>query len=219
MGQKVNPKIIRIGITQPCASRWFARGDNFAKNLHQDLKIRKFLQNKLKDGGITRIDIERKSAATHITIFSSRPGVIIGRKGSSIEELKKTLRDNFKENFDLSIKEIKKPELEAAFLTDTIARQLEKRFPFRRAAKGAISKAMEAGAKGVKVQVAGRLGGTEIARTETFTQGSIPLHTFRADISYHFDRARTTYGVIGVKVWVFRKEVFKKRIQQIEKGI
>jgi len=218
MGSKVNPNLIRIGITKPCASRWFARGKGFAKNLFQDFRIRKFLRKKLREAGIIEIGIERKSDMTHIAIVSSRPGVIIGRQGESIEKLKKDLQKEFSENFDVSIKEIKNPEQEAAHLADMVARQLERRFPFRRAAKNAVQRGMEAGAKGVKVQVSGRLNGADIARTEIFTKGKIPLHTFRADISYSHDEANTTYGVIGVKVWTFKGEVFKKKIEQIEKG-
>lgn len=217
MGQKVNPNIIRIGITKSCDSRWFARKKQFTKNLHQDVAIRKYLKKHLKDAGIIRFEIERKSGMVHIDIYSSRPGVIIGRQGGSIEDLKKALRKEFKDNFDISIKEVKNPDTEAAHLADMIARQIEKRFPFRRAAKNAISKAMEAGAKGVKVEVSGRLGGAEIARRESYSEGKIPLHTFIADISFSNDEAHTTYGIIGVKVWTFKGEVFKKRIEQIER--
>jgi len=217
MGQKVNPNSIRLGVIRTWDSRWFARRKDFTKNLHQDLNIRDFLKKKLKDAGIIKIEIERKSGLAHITITSSRPGVIIGKQGSSIEELKKSLSIKFNENFDVSIKESKKPEQEAAYLADMIARQLEKRFPFKRAAKNAISIAMEAGARGVKVGVAGRLGGAEIARSEMFSEGKIPLHTFRADISYALDEAHTPYGIIGVKVWTFKGEVFKKKLGKVEK--
>lgn len=211
MGQKVNPNVIRIGITNSWKSRWYAKGKNFAKNLKKDFDLRKFLKDKLKEAGIINIEIERRNEMTHISILSSRPGVIIGRQGESIDDLKKTLQKKFNENFDVSIKEVKKPELEAANLADMVARQLEKRMPFRRAIKGAIQKGIEAGARGVKVQVAGRLGGVDIARTETASEGKIPLHTFRADISFAQDTANTTFGAIGVKVWVFRGEVFKGR--------
>ncbi len=214
MGQKVNPNVIRIGITSKWQSRWFAKGKNFAKNLKKDYELRKFLKNKLKEAGIIRIEIERKNEMTHISIYSSRPGVIIGRQGESIDDLKVLLQKTFRENFDVSIKEIKKPELEAGNLADMIGRQLEKRMPFRRAAKMAIQKGIEAGAKGVKVQVGGRLGGVDIARSETFSEGKIPLHTFRADISYAQDTANTTFGAIGIKVWVFRGEVFKKKFEE-----
>lgn len=215
MGQKVNPNIIRIGITKSCDSRWFATKKQFTKNLHQDIKIRAYLKKKLKEAGLIRIEIERKSGMVHISIYSSRPGVIIGRQGGSIEELKLSLKKDFKDNFDVSIKEVKNPDTEAAHLADMIARQIEKRFPFRRALKNAISKGMESGAKGVKVQLSGRLGGAEIARTEMASEGKIPLHTFRADISFAQDEAHTTYGLIGVKVWTFKGDVFKKKMEHI----
>ncbi|MCT4592039.1 MAG: 30S ribosomal protein S3 [Candidatus Gracilibacteria bacterium] len=209
MGQKVNPTSIRIGITQNWSSRWFARGKVFAKNIKKDLEIRNYLAKKLQEAGLIRVEIERKNELIHLDIYSSRPGIIIGRQGDSIEALKSDLKKTFNDNFDVSIKEIKKPELEAGNLADFVGRQLERRMPFRRVAKMAIQKGMEAGAKGVKVQMSGRLQGAEIARTETFSEGTVPLHTFRADISYATDTARTGFGAIGIKVWVFRGEIFK----------
>ena len=211
MGQKVHPNGLRIGITRTCDSRWFARGRAFAQNLKKDIDIKKFLNKKLKEAGIIRIEIERKNEMTHISIYSSRPGVIIGRQGGSLDELKGVLRRHFHENFDVSVKEVKKAEIESAFLADMVARQLERRMPFRRAAKMAMQKGIEGGAKGVKIRVAGRLGGAEIARSESFAEGKVPLHSFRADISYSHDEANTTYGVIGVAAWVFKGDVFKGR--------
>jgi small subunit ribosomal protein S3 len=219
MGQKVNPNIIRVGITKPGKSRWFARKKGYTKNLHQDIQLRKFIKDELKEAGIIETEIERKSGLIHIIISSSRPGVIIGREGSSIDKFKAKLNRKFNDNFDVTIKEVKNAEQEAAHLADMIARQIEKRFPFRRAMKNAISKAMESGVKGVKIQLGGRLGGAEIARSEKASKGKIPLHTFRADISYAQDEANTTYGVIGVKVWTYRGDIFKKRVEQLDKGL
>jgi small subunit ribosomal protein S3 len=216
VGQKVNPNLMRIGITTSGMSRWFASKKNFAKNLFADFKIRQFLKKELASAGLISVEIERKSGSTTIKISAARAGVIIGRSGDAIEKLKKTLRQKFGENFDVVVKDQKNSESEAAFLADMVARQLEKRFPFRRAGKTALQKGMEAGAKGVKVQVSGRLGGADIARTETFTKGKIPLHTFRADISFALNEAHTTYGIIGVKVWTFKGEVFGKNKTGVE---
>ena len=212
MGQKANPIDIRLGITTTWPSKWFADGKNYAKYLHQDLAIRKYLEEKLKDASIARIEIERGSSITTIGIYSSKPGVIIGRSGTAIEDLKKELYRIFRENFDVNIKEVKNPDLDARILADGVARQIEKRVAFRRAAKSAIQRATESGAKGIKIQLGGRLAGADIARTELFKEGNIPLHTFRADISYAADRAETTYGTIGVKVWVYRGDVFKTKL-------
>lgn len=205
--------VMRLGITKTWDSRWFARGKDFATNLLKDYRLRRFLEKKLKEAGLIRIEIERRNGIAHVSVYSSRPGVIIGRQGGSIDDLKAKLKAEFHENFDVSIKEVKKPELEAANLADMVARQLEKRTPFRRAAKMAIQKGMESGARGVKVLVSGRLGGAEIARREVFSEGTVPLHTFRADISFAQDTAHTPYGAIGAKVWVFRGNVFKKKAE------
>jgi len=212
MGQKVNPKDMRVGIIQPWPSRWFATKKNFAKKLLQDIKIRNYLEKKLRDAAVSKIEIERTSSHISVIIFSSKPGVIIGRSGDSIDGLKTELFRKFNTRFDVVIREVKNPDIDARLLADSVARQIEKRIAFRRAAKSAVRKAMEGGAKGVKVLVSGRLGGAEISREEFYTEGKIPLQTFRADIDYATDRAETTYGTIGVKVWVFKGEVFKDRL-------
>lgn len=214
MGQKANPNDVRIGITTRWPSTWYADAKNFSRYLRQDILIRKFLSGKLVDAGISRIEIERTSAHTSLIIHSSKPGVIIGRSGTAVEDLKKELQRKFGEHFDVTIREVKNADVDAEILAESVAFQLSRRVSFRRAAKGVIKKAMDAGAKGVKVQISGRLNGAEISRTEFFIEGKIPLQTFRADISYSSRRAETTYGTLGVKVWVFRGEVFKNRIQK-----
>ncbi|MBI5415166.1 30S ribosomal protein S3 [Candidatus Peregrinibacteria bacterium] len=211
MGQKVDPNGLRIGITHTWNSRWYADKKKYPKLINLDFKVRKHLMEKLKSAGIARIDIERTNKSTHVSLYTAKPGVIIGRQGTAVEDLKKELLLKFNERFDISIKEVKRPDLESTLVADNVARQLERRIAFRRAAKAAIQKTMEAGAKGIKIHVSGRLGGVEIARNEFFTQGKIPLHTFRADISYAEDKALTTYGAIGVKVWIYRGEIFKKK--------
>jgi len=211
MGQKVHPVGMRVGITHTWPSRWFAEKRSYGAMVLLDHKIRSYLQKKLKEAGIARIEIERSNKSTHVSLFTARPGVIIGRQGNQVEELKKDLKRMFHQDFELAIKEIKKPDLEAELVAESIAQQLEKRVAFRRAAKMAIQKASEAGAQGIKVAVAGRLGGAGIARNEFFLDGKIPLHTFRADISYSETRARTAYGLIGVKVWIYRGEIFKNK--------
>lgn len=212
MGQKVNPVGLRIGITHTWNSRWFSENKRqYAKMVNMDREIRKYLEAKLKDAGIASIVIERSDKVINISIYTSRPGVIIGRQGTAIEDLKMDLFKTFNERFEVAIKEVKKPELEAKLVAENVAMQLERRIAFRRAAKMAVQKTMEAGAKGIKVLVSGRLGGAEIARSEFFAEGKIPLHTFRADISYHHTTAQTTYGGIGVKVWIYRGQVFNKK--------
>jgi small subunit ribosomal protein S3 len=214
MGQKANPNDIRVGITTKWPSRWFATGKDYSAKLLQDMNIRKFLGERLKEASVARVEIERTSANISVSIFSSKPGVIIGRSGTAIEDLKKELNRTFNENFEVNIKEVKNPDLDAEILAESVAFQISRRVAFRRAAKGAIRKAIEAGAKGIKVEISGRLNGAEISRREFFLEGKIPLQTFRADISYSSRRAETTYGTIGVKVWVFRGEVFKDRLQK-----
>lgn len=212
MGQKVNPNDIRIGIINTWPSRWFALGKGYQKNFLEDIALRKYLETRLVDAGLSKIEIERSSSQISIIIFSSKPGVIIGRSGTAIEDLKKDLSIKFNNNFDVNIREIKNPDTDAEILAGSVAEQIVRRIAFRRAAKSVVRKAMDAGAKGVKVEVNGRLNGAEISRTEFFLEGKIPLQTFRADISYASKRAETTYGTIGIKVWVFRGEVFRDRL-------
>lgn len=216
MGQKVHPKGIRIGVNRTWDSKWYANKRNFAKFFLQDAEIRKAINDKIKDSGIARIEIERSIKNVIINVYTSKPGVIIGRQGAAIDQLKAELEKKFNERFEINIKEIKKPELEAELVADTIARQIEKRVAYRRAAKMAIQKSREKGALGVKVFVGGRLNGVEIARSEMFTEGKIPTQTLRADISYAMDRASTTYGIIGVKVWIYRGEIFNST-QEVKK--
>lgn len=210
MGQKVNPTILRIGIIKSWDSKWFAT-KNYAKLLHQDFEIEKIIREKLADASVSRIEIHRTANKVIVHIHSAKPGLIIGRQGAGIEALKEELEKKFREEFSLSIKEISKPTLDAYLLAESIARQIEKRISYRRAAKMAVEKALESGALGAKVFLAGRLNGVEIARSEFFSKGKIPLHTLRANIDYALVQAQTTYGAIGVKVWIYKGDVFKKK--------
>ena len=194
MGQKVNPYGIRLGINKTWSSRWFSKNE-YTKLLHQDLKIRKYVENKLKNASISKINIERAAKKLRLSIYSSRPGIIIGKKGADIETLKKDLSKMSNLEVFLDIKEVRKPEVEAKLVAENIASQLEKRISFRRAMKKAVQSAMRLGAKGVKVVCSGRLGGAEIARTEKYHEGSVPLHTLRGDIDYSTAEAETTYGI------------------------
>lgn len=210
MGQKINPIGLRIGIIRSWDSKWFADKKNYAKILHQDLELRKFIAKKLAEGSISQVEIQRNANLVTLNIHTSRPGVVIGSQGASIENLRKELEAKFHEKFNINIKEIKKPYQDATILAELIGKQVEKRIPYRRACKMSIERSMESGAKGVKVNVAGRLNGVEIARSEFFSAGKIPLQTLRADIDYAYYRAITTYGTIGVKVWVYHGEIFNK---------
>ncbi len=222
MGQKVNPNGIRIGINKTWSSRWFSKNE-YTKLLHQDLKIKKYVDEKLKNASISKINIERAAKKLRISIFSSRPGIIIGKKGADIETLKNDLSKMSKLEVFLDIKEVRKPEVEAKLVAENIATQLEKRISFRRAMKKAVQSAMRLGAKGVKVVCSGRLGGAEIARTEKYHEGSVPLHTLRGDIDYATAEAETTYGICGIKVWINKGEILSKdpyasENKQIEQG-
>jgi small subunit ribosomal protein S3 len=213
MGQKVNPIGIRLGITRDWSSRWFAGREQFAQHVHTDFRVREFLKRKLAEASVSRVQIERAAKKVNITIQTARPGIVIGKKGEDIEKLRgETARMLAMPVTDvrLNIAEIRKPELDAQLVADSIAQQIEKRVMFRRAMKRAVMSTMRSGALGVKVRVSGRLNGAEIARTEWYREGRIPLHTFRADIDYGLSEAKTTYGVIGVKVWIFKGEVFEK---------
>lgn len=211
MGQKVNPNIMRIGIIRDWNSKWFADKRTYSKLLLQDLKIQKIIQAKLEDASVSKIEIHRTANKVIVYIHSAKPGLIIGRQGAGIEALKEDLERKFHEEFSLSIKEISKPTLDAKLLGESIAKQIEKRISYRRACKMAIDKAIESGALGAKVNVAGRLNGVEISRSEFFSKGKIPLHTFRANIDYALVQANTTYGIIGVKVWIYKGDVFKRK--------
>ena len=209
MGQKVNPYGIRLGINKTWSSRWFSKNE-YTKLLHQDLKIKKYVEKKLKNASISKINIERAAKKLRVSIYSSRPGIIIGKKGADIETLKNDLSKMSNLEVFLDIKEVRKPEVEARLVAENIATQLEKRISFRRAMKKAVQSAMRLGAKGVKVVCSGRLGGAEIARTEKYHEGSVPLHTLRGDIDYATAEAETTYGICGIKVWINKGEILLK---------
>jgi small subunit ribosomal protein S3 len=204
MGQKIHPTGFRLAVTRAWQSRWFATKANFATMLAEDLKVREYLKTKLKSAAVSRILIERPAKNARITIFSARPGVVIGKKGEDIENLKAELGRRLGVPVAVNIEEIRKPEVDAQLIADSITQQLEKRIMFRRAMKRAMQNAMRLGAQGIKIMSAGRLNGIEIARTEWYREGRVPLHTLKADIDYGFSEAKTTYGVIGVKVWVYR---------------
>ena len=206
MGQKINPNGFRLAVTRNWTSRWYA-GNGFAKMLQEDIEVRSYLKKKLKNASVSKVIIERPAKNAKITIYSSRPGVVIGKKGEDIEVLRRELQKRMGVPVHVNIEEIRKPEIDAQLIADSITQQLEKRIMFRRAMKRAVQNTMRAGAKGIKVEVSGRLGGAEIARTEWYREGRVPLHTLRADIDYATMRAETTYGTIGVKVWIFRGEI------------
>ena len=214
MGQKVKPHGIRLGIVKNWDAKWYADKD-FANNLHEDIKIRTYLKKKLQAASVSRIETERAKNRLKITIHTAKPGMVIGRGGSGIEEIKAGLKKytNAK-RVDINIAEIKQPDLDATLVAENIASQLEARVSFRRAMKSCIGRTMKLGAKGIKTQVAGRLGGAEIARSESYHEGTIPLQTLRADIDYGVARANTTYGVIGVKVWIYKGEVLKGEVRE-----
>ena len=209
MGQKVNPHGIRLGINKTWSSRWFSKSE-YTELLHQDLKIKKYVEKKLKNASISKVNVERAAKKLRISIFSSRPGIIIGKKGADIETLKNDLSKMSNLEVFLDIKEVRKPEVEAKLVAENIANQLEKRVSFRRAMKKAVQSAIRLGAKGVKVVCSGRLGGAEIARTEKYHEGSVPLHTLRGDIDYATAEAETTYGICGIKVWINKGEILSK---------
>ena len=216
MGQKTNPIGFRLGVIKSWESRWFSEKD-YSKLLQEDINIRKFLIKKLSSAGISKVVIERPAKLAKITIHTSRPGVIIGKKGSDIEKLKKDIGNITEGDVSINILEIKKPELDSQLVADNIAQQLERRVAFRRAMKRAVQSAMRLGALGIRVNCSGRLGGAEIARTEWYREGRVPLHTLRADIDYGVSRANTTYGICGVKVWIFKGEKFDKDVNDIQK--
>src|SRR6201997_2144098 len=204
MGQKIHPTGFRLPVTRAWASRWYASNKNFATMLAEDLKVREYLKGRLKNAAVSRILIERPAKNARITIYSARPGVVIGKKGEDIENLKAALAKLLGVPVAVNIEEIRKPEVDAQLIADSITQQLEKRIMFRRAMKRAMQNAMRLGAQGIKLMSAGRLNGIEIARTEWYREGRVPLHTLKADIDYGFGEASTTYGIIGIKVWVYK---------------
>ncbi len=209
MGQKVNPIGLRLGIVKTWESRWYA-GKNYSDYILEDYNIRKFLKNKLYHAGVSRIEIERSSKRIRLRIFTSRPGIVIGKKGSEITLLKKEIEKMVSHEVLIDIQEVRKPEIDAQLVAENVALQIVRRVAFRRAMKRGVSSAMRFGAMGVKIICSGRLGGAEMARTEWYREGRVPLHTLRADIDYGFIEARTTYGIIGVKVFIFKGEILKK---------
>lgn len=210
MGQKVNPKAMRIGINNTWSSKWFAPRRKYATYFLQDLKVREYLEKTYPHAGIAEVEVLRQSNQVTVNIYSSKPGLIIGKGGEGMEDLKSKLYRKFDTKFDVNVLEVKQTYKYAKLVAENITHQVERRLPYRRVVKAALAKAKEEGVQGIKVTVAGRLNGVEIARSETFAEGTIPLHTFRADIDYFPGRANTTYGVIGIKVWVYKGEVFKK---------
>ena len=214
MGQKVHPTGIRLGISSDWNSKWYANAREFPKFLMEDIKVRDYLNNKLKNSSISKIELERTADTFVVNIHTARPGIIIGKRGEEIENLKKAVQKIVKGPSQINIKEVKKPDLDAKILAEGVAQQLEKRVMFRRAMKRTVQSALRQSAKGVRIEVSGRLNGAEIARTEWYREGRVPLHTLRADIDYGTAEALTTYGIIGVKVWVYRGEILEDPYKQ-----
>ena len=208
MGQKVHPTGIRLGISKDWTSKWYAGSNEYAENLVGDLKVRDFIKSQLKHASVSKIQIERPAKSARITIHTARPGIVIGTKGEDIEKLRKKVSNMIGLPVHINVTEIRKPELDAQLVAESVAQQLERRIMYRRAMKRAVQNAMRLGALGIRINVAGRLNGAEIARTEWYREGQVPLHTFRADIDYGFAEAETTYGIIGIKVWINKGEIF-----------
>jgi len=206
LGQKVNPIGFRLGVIKTWDSRWYAEAD-YAKHLHEDIKIRAFLKKRLYNSGVSKIEIERAANKTKINIFTARPGLIIGKKGSEVETIKKDLASLTSKEIFININEVRKPELDAQLVAENVASQLERRIAFRRAMKKSVTSALKFGAKGIRITCSGRLGGAEMSRTEWYREGRVPLHTLRADIDYGVAEAKTTYGIIGIKVLIFKGEI------------
>ena len=211
MGQKVNPHGLRVGVIKGWESNWYASGNDFADNIEEDYKIRKYLKKRLYDSGISKISIERASDRVKVTVFTAKPGMVIGKGGAEIEALKADVQKLTKKKLLIDVKEIKRPDKEAQLVAENIAKQLEERVGYRRAVKSNMGRALKSGALGIKCSVGGRLGGADIARTEFYSEGTIPLQTLRADIDYGFAEADTTYGKVGVKVWIYKGEVLPAR--------
>ena len=217
MGQKVHPTGIRLGYIKDWTSRWYANSQDYPVFLLHDLKVREYLQKKLAHASVSRIQINRPANNANITVHTARPGIVIGKKGEDIEKLRKEVAAMLGVPVQLTVEEIRKPELDAQLVAESVAQQLEKRIMYRRAMKRAVTNTMRLGAEGMKINVAGRLNGAEIARSEWYREGRVPLHTLRADIDYGFAEANTTYGIIGVKVWIFKGEVFNDKNTSVNK--
>ncbi len=225
MGQKVNPIGLRVGINRTWDSRWYSGGD-YADKLVEDLKLREYIQDRLKAAGVSKVIIERAAKNTRVTVHTARPGVIIGKKGADIEKLRRDLSQRAGGDVSLNIVEIRKPEIDAQLVAEGVAQQLERRVSFRRAMKRAVQSALRMGAQGIRINVSGRLGGAEIARTEWYREGRVPLHTLRADLDYGLAEALTTYGIIGVKIWIYKGDILEhdpmardKRLQDAQGGM
>ena len=208
MGQKVHPTGIRLGIVKKHTSIWYADGRDYARYLLEDMSVRELVKKRLASASVSRVEIERPAQTAKVTVYTARPGIVIGKKGEDVEKLRALLTEKMGVPVQINIEEIRKPDLDAQLVADSVAQQLERRVMFRRAMKRAMQNSMRQGAQGIKVQVSGRLGGAEIARSERYHEGRVPLHTLRADIDYATSEALTTYGIIGVKVWIFKGEVF-----------
>ncbi|AOM84553.1 30S ribosomal protein S3 [Salisediminibacterium beveridgei] len=217
MGQKINPNGFRVGVIKGWESKWYA-GKDYADLLHEDIRIREYLENRLKEASVSTIEIERAANRVNVTIFTAKPGMVIGKGGSEVETLRKALNDMSGKRVHININEIKRPDLDSKLVAENIARQLENRISFRRAMKQTIQRTMRAGAKGIRTQVSGRLGGADIARSESYSEGTVPLHTLRADIDYGTAEADTTYGKLGIKVWIYKGEVLPTKGTNEEEG-
>lgn len=216
MGNKVHPVGMRLGVVKDWSSRWLAEGNDYAQQLAEDIRIRNYIHEKLRHAAVSHVVIERPARNARISIYTARPGMVIGKKGEDIERLRQEVQKLSSEQIHINIEEIRKPETEAQLVADNVAQQLERRVSFRRAMKRAVGNAMRLGAQGIKISAGGRLGGSEIARTEWYREGRVPLHTLRADIDYGLAEAKTTYGVIGVKVWVFKGEVLEEQEANVQ---
>ena len=216
MGNKVHPVGMRLGVVKDWSSRWLAEGNEYAQQLAEDIRIRNYIHEKLRHAAVSHVVIERPARNARISIYTARPGMVIGKKGEDIERLRQEVQKLSSEQIHINIEEIRKPETEAQLVADNVAQQLERRVSFRRAMKRAVGNAMRLGAQGIKISAGGRLGGSEIARTEWYREGRVPLHTLRADIDYGLAEAKTTYGVIGLKVWVFKGEVLEEQEANVQ---
>ncbi len=220
MGQKVLPIGLRVGINRTWDSRWYAEGEAYARCLHEDLKIRQYIKKTLKSAGVSNVVVERPAGKPRITVHTSRPGVLIGKKGADIENVRKKLAKlTGSQDVSINIVEVRKPEIDSTWVAESVAQQLEKRISFRRAMKRAVQSALRLGAEGIRINVSGRLGGAEIARMEWYREGRVPLHTLRADIDYGTAEANTTYGVIGVKVWIYKGDIFANDPLAVDKKL
>ncbi|MDY3703072.1 MAG: 30S ribosomal protein S3 [Limosilactobacillus coleohominis] len=211
MGQKINPNGFRVGVIRPWSAKWYADKKHYAEYLNEDLRIRKYFEKRLADASVSTIEIERAANRVNVSIHTARPGMVIGKGGSEVEALRLELNKLTGKRVHINVVEIKKPDLDAHLVGENVAQQLENRIAFRRAMRGAMQRAMRAGAKGIKIQVAGRLNGADMSRVESYSDGTVPLHTLRADIDYSWDEARTTYGALGIKTWIYRGEVLPEK--------